>query len=70
MEKCVECENGRYHKASVKNYKYHTPMGVITIEGNSAVLKCDKCKNILIPGKTYDKWHHLILQGLAEKKGP
>jgi hypothetical protein len=34
-------------------------MGIITIEGNSEILKCDKCTNVLIPEKTYGKWHHL-----------
>jgi hypothetical protein len=69
MEKCVRCNKGRYADHKLRDYQYRTPMGIVTIEGESTILKCTKCDATLISGETYEKWNHLILKGLCEKRG-
>src|ERR1017187_9397526 len=69
MKKCVKCGKGTYGETTVKSYEYLTPMGFVTIDGQSKFLKCDKCGHALIPGETYHKWNLLILGRLAEKAG-
>lgn len=69
MEKCIRCNEGEYADQKIRDYQYRTPMGIVTIEGESTILKCTKCGGTLISGEAYDKWNHLILKGLCEKHG-
>lgn len=70
MKKCIYCDKGEYDEIEVRDYKYLTPMGYVTIEGDSQFLKCDHCSQVLIPGTLYEKWNKLILEGLIKKSGP
>ena len=69
MELCKLCNKGKLVQKSVRNYEYHTPMGIVTIQGLSKFTECQNCHNVLIPGSVIDDWNRLILTRLSEKQG-
>jgi hypothetical protein len=69
MKKCEVCEKGTLVLRKVANFSYKTPMGIVTIEGESEFEECLSCKEVLIPGETINSWNRLILERLSKKEG-
>jgi hypothetical protein len=69
MKKCDLCEKETINVKKVANFPYNTPMGIVTIEGESEFEECAHCKEVFIPGKLLDSWNHLILEVLSKKEG-
>ncbi|MBI3534387.1 MAG: hypothetical protein HY072_02725 [Deltaproteobacteria bacterium] len=68
MKKCPLCEKESVHEKKVRDYKYPTPMGLITIEGHTKLEECKNCKEIFIPGALINEWNHLVLKRLSKKQ--
>ncbi len=69
MKRCEVCEKGALRKKKVENYKYPTPMGIVTVDGTSEFEECSHCKEVFISGETITYWNRLILGRLVAKKG-
>ncbi|PIR22154.1 MAG: hypothetical protein COV44_09455 [Deltaproteobacteria bacterium CG11_big_fil_rev_8_21_14_0_20_45_16] len=67
MKNCEFCGEGSLKKKKVKNYKYNTSLGVITVEGEVSILECSSCKESFIPGELIARWNRSILKHLKEK---
>ena len=69
MKKCEICGNRTLTVKKVANFPYRTPMGIVTIEGESGLEECSSCKEVLIPGELIESLNRLILSTLSKKEG-
>jgi hypothetical protein len=69
MKECELCKKGSLKLKKVTNFPYRTPMGIVTIEGESEIEECPSCKEIFISGELIDSWNRLILERLSKKEG-
>lgn len=69
MKKCELCNKGTLKPKKVANFPYRTPMGIVSIEGESEFEECSFCKERLIPGELINYWNRTILEKLSKKEG-
>ena len=69
MNQCELCGSASIREKRVKDYAYQTPMGLVTIDGDSVFEECEKCGETLISGNLINEWNNLILKTLSIKRG-
>ncbi|HTL11132.1 MAG TPA: YgiT-type zinc finger protein [Bdellovibrionota bacterium] len=66
---CEACGKKGLVSKNVKDFAYPTPMGQVTIEGETPLEECPHCGEIFLPGLLVEQWNRLILTHLGRKEG-
>lgn len=65
--KCEACGKETLVQKTVKDFAYPTPMGQVTIEGETPLEECTACGEIFLPGLLVEQWNRLILTHMLKK---
>ena len=69
MRQCELCGKESLELKRVLNFPYRTPMGIVTIEGESTLEECSFCEEVLVPGELINAWNRMILERLSKLEG-
>ncbi|MCC7440599.1 MAG: hypothetical protein IT285_03135 [Bdellovibrionales bacterium] len=64
---CEACGKPGVVSKTVKDFAYPTPMGLVTIEGETPIEECPSCNEIFLPGLLVEQWNRLIMTHLSRK---
>lgn len=68
LKRCLLCGETAVGAKLVRDYEYRTPMGIVTIEGESRFDECRKCGEEFIPGELIDTWNRQILDSTVKMR--
>ena len=66
MTLCNRCGKGEMREIKVRDYRYKTNLGTVTVEGETVFEECHRCKYRPLSGPLLDLWNRRILRKLVD----